>query len=267
MYTDINYQYAFYIFIQIGIDAVQIFCTSLYGDTIKSYSPDITVYPILNTAVDRVISLLMKVDIVVLGPGLDKDAHSLNTVIPKVIQHCKAEKKPLIIDFELYFLTPTIINSLAQFPYPGVIILPNAMEFDKLYELMKTPTSSSSVSIDLVKFGENIYILRKGCTDVGISTNPESTWTLTQGGSARRSAGQGHMLAGAVATYYFWAMKKIPEAKSYSRGPMFKAAIATYAAAQLIRRCNQMSFELHNRSMMTSDMIANIFDAVNNIDD
>lgn len=197
-------------------------------------------------------------DVVVIGPGLVQEPHSTNTIIPRVVQACKTLKKPLILDLDPYFLTQTVVNQFLKYPDPGVIWITNGQEFETLYPMIKNAGdySNAQTSIDFDKMGDNILFFRKGCTDMGISSNPTASWSLSKGGSFRRSAGQGDMIAGATGIYYYWAVNSIAANITATHGRMLPAAVASYYAAKMMRAANSKGVRERGRSTITSDMLA-----------
>lgn len=236
---------------------MHIFCTVEAADALRFYSPDFSVHPILNLEA-RLLAEIVLMDVIVMGPGLAPDAHGMQLVV-KVINLCKLHKKPLVLDLEVPFWTLATANALIMMTYPGVIITPNIPEFERLYTEMKLQgdASNSHATINFAKYGNYIFFLRKGCTDQGMSANPFSSWSISEGGSAKRSTGQGHLLAGITGTYFFWATKYI-HANETVRGHMFPAAVASYSAAKLVRSLSRRGYESHSRSMASTDMIDKI---------
>lgn len=223
-------------------------------------SPNIIVHPLHDVNVDILISKINTMDVVVLGPGLDKEPHSANTVIPRVVAACKSLKKPLVVDLDPYFLTQAVLNQLLKYPAPGVVMIMNSDEFEIIYKMIKSAGSYSDahLSLDWEKLGENFMVYRKGCTDVAVSQNPASSWSLSEGGSPRRSSGQGHMIAGATGIYFYWAINTLPANLTTANGPMFPAAMATYYSAKMMRAANRLAFAEKGRSTLTTDMLEKV---------
>lgn len=226
--------------------------------------PDVVVHPLHDVNVEIFISKLNNMDVVVMGPGLDKEVHSANVIIPRVVLACKTLKKPLIIDLDPYFLTQPVVNQFLKYPEPGVIWITSGAEFEILYPMIKNSGdfSNAQTSIDFDKMGENIFFFRKGCTDMGISSNPVASWSLSKGGSFRRSAGQGDMIAGATGIYYYWAVNSIAANITSTHGRMLPAAVASYYAAKMMRAANYMGVRERGRGTITSDMLAYVQDVL-----
>lgn len=243
-----------------GADEVHIVCSKASAPTIQVICPDFVMHPIVDVDANKAVAILKEKDVVLLGPGLEHTQHSIN-VINLIIPQMKALKKPLVIDLNEYFYTPAFLNSLFNYPEPGLILMVNAAEFEKIYLHMKTKDafSDSHVNLDFNRIGPNILIYRKGCTDMAFAKYPTSSWSLNEGGSARRSVGQGSVIAGATAIYYHWAMLTIGQNTTKSSyGPMMQASVAVYSGATLMRSCNKKAVTEHGRSVITSDMIAHI---------
>ncbi|XP_077299238.1 ATP-dependent (S)-NAD(P)H-hydrate dehydratase-like [Arctopsyche grandis] len=249
--------------LKVGADEVHIVCTRASAPTIQVICPDFVMHPIVDVDANKVVAVLKEKDVVLLGPGLELTQHSIN-VINMIIPQMKVLKKPLVIDLNEYFYTPAFLNSLFNYPEPGVILTVNAAEFEKIYAHMRSKDAfgDSHVNLDFNRIGANMLIHRKGCSDMAFTKYPASSWSLSEGGSARRSVGQGSVIAGATAIYYHWAMLTIGQnSTKASFGPMMQASVAAYSAATLMRSCNNKAVSELGRSVVTSDMVSQI-DAV-----
>lgn len=234
-----------------------IFCDPDTAQVLKRYSPDLSLFETLGT-IQKTRKLLELVDVVLLGPGLKIDSNT-NMVISEIINYCKREKKPLVIDMDVYFWNRQVINMLAMFPKSGVILMADQEVFMKVYELLKKEGGDGKkIQLDKEKFGPNIYILRKGCINRGISTNPQASWHSIEVDIGKKSFGQGQILSGATAAFYFLAIKHTEVESMEKFGDMYHAGVATHAASKLIRECSMQTYESMSHGMITSDVFARI---------
>lgn len=127
----------------------------------------------------------------------------------------------------------------------GAILTPNAVEFRRLFGETKSTD-------DLVKIiGKNVTVLEKGLSDrIYDVTHTNNVYQLPPGGSARRCGGQGDLLAGALATFYCWALNCKQESNP--------ALIACFAASFLTKNCNEEAFQEKGRGTLCGDMIEKI---------
>lgn len=125
-----------------GADLCHIFCTEEAAIPIKSYSPELIVHPLLRsdsalaklaaherssaleTAVERISAVFPRLDALVIGPGLGRDA-SVQTITRRLIERARTAHLPLIIDGDALFLAsvePAIVRGNAN-----AILTPNAV--------------------------------------------------------------------------------------------------------------------------------------------
>jgi ATP-dependent NAD(P)H-hydrate dehydratase len=253
-----------------GADLSYVFCTRESAPIIKSYSPDLIVYPNLDSmnAIEEITSLLPKLHSVVIGPGLGRDDRILATV-GQIIDKVKEIDLPMVLDADaLYFVSkcPEIVSG-----YTKDILTPNVFEFDRLYAAVYQSESNKSedpnaVSLQLSQTLGNITIVRKGNDD--IITDGHSVITCNEMGSPRRCGGQGDLLAGAISTFAYWSQKAFSE-KTPSADPSLQKyspnIVAGLGACMLARRCARLAFQKYSRSTTTSDIIKEIKNAFSSL--
>lgn len=229
--------------LKVGADAVHVFCCKDAAIPIKSYSPELMVHPVLDdeNAIELIQAWLERLHVLIIGPGLGRDPKILATVA-KLLGVCRELKKPLVIDADGLFLVAQDITIIAN--YPGVIITPNKVEFERIF-------GKDGVDMD-AKFkaiGENFTVLEKGYSDKVYNSDKPHDYLQITGGGGRRCSGQGDILAGTTAIFYFWAMQA---------GDPEPAKVACYGASYLVKKLNPKTFKIKGRSMVASDMIENI---------
>lgn len=204
-------------------------------------------------------------DVIVVGPGLERVQHSAE-IVKEVIRMCKKNNKPLIVELSDYFHAEGIIfKELANYPEPGAIVMLNSQEFEMVYPHIKIKEgfSDAHVSIDFDFLGPNILIYRKGCVDMAFSKYPKNSWSYTftkeknEKIMLKRCKGQGSTIAGMTATFFNWVLKDDSD-KWKGMDAIQKASIATYVGAKTMRLTNDYTVGEGSRSMMTSDMVENI---------
>ncbi|XP_053623184.1 ATP-dependent (S)-NAD(P)H-hydrate dehydratase-like [Plodia interpunctella] len=242
--------------LKVGADLVYVITTENAAPIIKSYSPDLIVYPYLqNNHVAKISALLRKMDVIVIGPGLGRDDSTLRLIFD-IIKTCNDLTKPLIIDADgLYFLSKNMLI-LQNYPSPGAILTPNVREADKL----KVAANSSTW---FRMWGENVSVLVKGEEDKFYSSNSLLNWSSAEGGTGRRAGGQGDILSGSLGTFFNWAIKS--RLCENNDSVHLAHSVATYAAAKFTRECNSKAFDVHGRSLTASDMLNYIHVSFDNI--
>ncbi|XP_058464056.1 ATP-dependent (S)-NAD(P)H-hydrate dehydratase isoform X1 [Malaya genurostris] len=229
--------------LKVGADLVHVFCPQAAAQVIKSYSPELIVHPLLdsNNAIIQIEPWLERLHVLVIGPGLGRDRLVLQTV-SELIKICRQLQKPLIIDADgLYLITHDI--SLVK-DYYGVILTPNAIEFCRLFG-----DDRDKIMQMMEKLGRGVTVIEKGLNDRIYDSLTLEKYECPQGGSGRRCGGQGDLLSGALATFYFWAL----ESREIS-----PAVVACTAASFLTKNCNSYAYKAKGRSMTCSDMIEQI---------
>ncbi|XP_017884293.1 ATP-dependent (S)-NAD(P)H-hydrate dehydratase isoform X1 [Ceratina calcarata] len=243
-----------------GCDLVHIFCVKEASIPLKSYSPEPIVHPVLDQydAIKQIRPWLDRLHVIIIGPGLGRDDKIFKTIV-ELITICREMKKPLVIDADGLFLIsqkPDVIKE-----YPGVILTPNAMEFSRLVKgvLDKNIQPSPVVKNNDVKhlaeaLGKNVIILHKGAKDV-IADGHKGTEAVSCGlaGSGRRCGGQGDLLSGSIAVFWWWAI-----CAGSSESSLSAPVAASYAASRLIRECNASSYKIKQRGMLTTDILEQI---------
>ncbi|XP_058835299.1 ATP-dependent (S)-NAD(P)H-hydrate dehydratase [Topomyia yanbarensis] len=230
--------------LKVGADLVHVFCPQAAAQVIKSYSPELIVHPLLDSsnAIMQIEPWLERLHVLVIGPGLGRDRLVLQTV-SELIKICRQLQKPLIIDADgLYLITHDI--SLVK-DYYGVILTPNAIEFCRLFG-----DDRGKIMQMMEKLGRGVTVIEKGLNDRIYDSLTSEKHECPQGGSGRRCGGQGDLLSGALAAFYYWALE--------SRQEISPAVVACFAASFLTKNCNSYAFKIKGRSMTCSDMIEQI---------
>ncbi|XP_023230724.1 ATP-dependent (S)-NAD(P)H-hydrate dehydratase-like [Centruroides sculpturatus] len=244
--------------LKVGCDLAYVFCNEDSAPVIKSYSPELIVYPSLNAnyATEDIKKHISKIHSVIIGPGLGRD-EKIHGAIRRVIQEAKDIKIPIVIDADGLFFICSHFDVIKG--YENAILTPNAMEFARLYKSVVGTELLKDQETDQVKYLceklGNVTIVRKGCEDT--ISNGINTITCKEKGSPRRCGGQGDLLSGSMGVFAYWSQlaSKNKEFKCHNTSPMMIAALG---ACMLTRRCNRQAFQKFSRSTTTCDMINEI---------
>ncbi|XP_060648851.1 ATP-dependent (S)-NAD(P)H-hydrate dehydratase [Drosophila nasuta] len=229
--------------IKVGADLSHVFCHAEAAPVIKSYSPDLIVHPILDRedAVEQIKPWIDRLHVVVVGPGLGRDLGVLKTAA-HVIKLCLAMGKPLIVDADGLFILNNNIELICG--QRNVILTPNAIEFQRLFGQDATAAREK-----MLRLGNGVVILEKGANDKIHIPHTSEVYTMPVGGSGRRCGGQGDLLSGSLATFFYWSLQ------SNQPNPAYLAACAS---SYFLKRLNLAAFQKLGRSMVASDMINEI---------
>lgn len=234
-----------------GADSVHVMCP-IYdvANCIKNYGPNLIVKSALEIrhVKDTMKMWLSKKQILVIGPGLDLNIpYMIKDILKEIIKISRSNNTPLILDGEamMYFAEkPDLLKD-----YPGLILTPNANEFQTLFG-----NSNPHKKISYF-FGNKCVVLKKDKVDEIYSADGKAA--CIPGGSGRRCDGQGDFLAGVLATFYCWALQG-----NYEPQRVF---CACYAASQLTKECNARAFKKLGRGLLTTDMLKEITDVFKEI--
>ncbi|KAJ2944932.1 hypothetical protein O0L34_g1827 [Tuta absoluta] len=239
-----------------GADLVYVITTETAAPVIKSYSPDLIVYPYLHQRLlSKMVYPVADMDVVVIGPGWGRDDDTLE-LFYEIIHICKKIGKPLVIDGDGLYAISRNAGVIEEYPSPGVILTPGRKDADKLDLSISAGSKNPSWALN---WGDYVSVLTKGKEDTFYSTVPQFGWRLKKGGSPRRVGGQGEILAGALATFYHWGIKA--NVCSNMHSVQLAQTFAAAAAANLTRLCNALAYRTYGRSMTASDMLRVIYKA------
>ncbi|RCK57911.1 ATP-dependent (S)-NAD(P)H-hydrate dehydratase [Candida viswanathii] len=290
----------------VGADLSHVICEKAAAPVIKSYTPDLMVHPylvdlnnpavklsdeeldklkqlpideviktndnaVLNKIIDelvlpKVMSLLNRIDIVVVGPGFGRDPLMLKSLV-RIIEEIKVLNLPIVLDADSLFLLSTKPQLISN--YPKAIITPNVVEFQRIAKALSIEVSLSesdkSKMIEQTqevskKLGD-VIVFRKGEQDIIVKAD---TYLINEvQGSNKRVGGQGDTLTGAIATLVNWSNNYILKVwdNKVELGQVEANLLACYAASSLVRCACNKAFKKYGRSMQTSNIHEFLHDA------
>uniref|UniRef100_K3XA99 ATP-dependent (S)-NAD(P)H-hydrate dehydratase n=1 Tax=Globisporangium ultimum (strain ATCC 200006 / CBS 805.95 / DAOM BR144) TaxID=431595 RepID=K3XA99_GLOUD len=256
-----------------GADLCHLFCTEEAAIPIKSYSPELIVHPLLRSdnslkgleasdrenavqaAVDKISDVFSRLDTLVVGPGLGRDA-GVQEITRQLIQRAKSASLPLVLDGDALFLIslePDVIRG-----YTHAILTPNAMEYARLcvsIGLLDEADPAKAAKIHPAQLSQTLgpVVIKKGRADT--FTDGENTYQNDEFGCPRRCGGQGDILTGAIATFVAWSKYAQSVKDEFSGNPLLLAAFG----GSLVTRASALeAFDLHQRSMTSPDVLQSI---------
>jgi len=261
-----------------GADLAFCFCAEEAAIPLKSYSPELMVAPVYKAVefdkairrqqqkqqgdvksekldeeteklveqmVEEVCSMMDRMHVLVLGPGLGRCPLVLEATA-RIIQRAQSQYHlPLVIDADgLFLLTlPKYRENLLSNDSP-VILTPNAMELKRLL----------AVNHNTESLPEQCWIIEKGAVDSirpAASTSTTPTMTCGEIGGLKRSGGIGDVLAGTCGTLVAWNSILSGRGKASSSD----LPLACWTACCFVKRSTKMAFEKHRRSMTAPDIL------------
>lgn len=209
----------------------------------------------------KIVRLLERIDIVVIGPGFGRDPLMLKTLV-KVIEQIKVMNKPMILDADALYLLA--INPLLIKNYTQAIITPNVVEFDRLAKKLNIESTMGDTnvsnlikaSIELSQKLGNVTVIYKNFKEV-LARNDQYLISDFKG-SNRRVGGQGDTLTGAIATFVNWSNnydKDLWEKPTKNKlQPDDLTLLGCFAASCTVRLAASKAFAKYGRSMQTSNV-------------
>lgn len=194
---------------------------------IKTYSPNLMVHPLMrqtpsshasNAATSshekdpdtdaehlsaKIIEMLPRLHVLVVGPGLGRDP-LMHATVARVIRAARDREMPVVIDadgLQIVQKDPKLVAG-----YRGAVLTPNVVEFGRLcraLDINPGDNNSETAKVEaLAKALKGVTIIEKGAKD--FISNGETTLADDLQGGKKRSGGQGDTLTGAVATFLAW---------------------------------------------------------------
>lgn len=245
-----------------GADLSYIFCMKDAAGPIKSYSPELIVLPFLDDEHGRCLTLsrLVNIHSLVIGPGLGENV-DVQSLVVSIIQCIKENKKSLSkisLVFDADGIGLLTENKDILQDYSGsVYVTPNANEIKKLafaYFGRRDINTEDDAALQRLaeSINTNAVLILKGQCDKIITRTTSHRCSVS--GSLRRVGGQGDLISGSLGLFSYWA-HLLREKENTSIPP---EVIASYSACAITRLCSRFAYEEKGRSMITSDMIAQI---------
>jgi len=260
---------------RLGCDLSYVFCEPSAAQTIKSYSPNLMVSPLLRSSssipegshqsgeevAQPILDMLPRLHVMVIGPGLGRDEVTLKQVAA-IIKTAKAREPPvpMVIDADGLWLiqeNPDIIRG-----YKECILTPNVVEFARLAKALHINAKSGDPDEceQLAKAMGGVCILQKGQNDY-ISTGDGTTTSDFKGG-LKRAGGQGDTLTGSLGTFLAWRELYHEGLWDVGKEPMDRREtllLAAFAGSAITRECSRRAFAKRGRSLQAGDLTGEVY--------
>ncbi|KAF9337793.1 hypothetical protein BGZ91_009244 [Linnemannia elongata] len=263
--------------LRLGADLCHVICDEDAATAIKSYSPDLIVHPHIkiratNAAQDKkaandiwahtfdeINSLLKRIHVLVVGPGLSREKGMLQTA-KHAIEVAREQDMPIVIDADALFLIqsdPEVIKG-----YKKAVLTPNLVEFGRLCNVMNVDTEDEEAEQPAVQRLSQalggVIVIQKGKADV--ISDGQKVQVVDNEGGLKRSGGQGDILTGLVATSLAWGLAYEKDVWQHTHPVKQEdvAMTACFGACVINRECSRLAFEKHKRALQSSDVLAEI---------
>lgn len=270
---------------RLGCDLSYVFCEPSAAPTIKSYSPNLMVSPILRSRASLtsqarnvgeekepsdeelaqpIVDMLPRLHVLVIGPGLGRDEVTQRQV-RAIIKAARSYNPPIpmVLDADalwLIQLEPELIKG-----YPECILTPNVIEFGRLAraigmnELDKNPEKQCQEMSNILG---GVCVIQKGPVDY-ISQGKDTTVSDFQGG-LKRAGGQGDTLTGSLGTFLGWRQlyhEKLWDIGGEEMSRPETLLLAAFAGSAITRECSRRAFAKRARALQASDLTEEVPDA------
>lgn len=112
-----------------------------------------------------------RLHVIVIGPGLGREPTTFD-VITEIIRLCAQQRKPLVIDADGLFLVANRPETIKDYPPPGVVLTPNAIEFARLVSTSNfEQENDTNFAATVQQLGENVTVVCKGIDDMIFNKN------------------------------------------------------------------------------------------------
>ena len=214
-----------------------VICTPTAATVIKSYSPNLMVHPLMRSSpaspsapvtsgghtddtdaskiAGRIIPMLDRLHVLVIGPGLGRDPLMQDTCA-LVIRAARERGMPLVLDADALQIVqrdPGLVKG-----YALAVLTPNVVEFGRLTKALgveeevarakeqggeKGEGNGETAKVEaLARALGGVMVVQKGPRDH--LSDGRTTWTVDLEGGRKRSGGQGDTLTGSIATFLGW---------------------------------------------------------------
>ncbi|KAA0202407.1 hypothetical protein HAZT_HAZT004525 [Hyalella azteca] len=239
-----------------GADLAHVFCARDAAAPIKAYSPELIVHPALDCPdpMSEISVWLPRLHSLLLGPGLGRRPQIFAT-LNHIIQDAIDKQIPMVFDADALFYLNDNFDVLKG--YRNVILTPNRVEFARLYRsVLKRDLRADDIEVENIEQLAKhlgVTILCKGQTDIIVGDDVILTCNVT--GAPRRCGGQGDVLSGATALFYYWA-HGTSVACHNTPLPLPAGPLAAWAAAALTRTAMKIAFKNTGRGTLTNDVLS-----------
>ncbi|KAI1113617.1 H-hydrate dehydratase [Nemania sp. NC0429] len=295
---------------RLGCDMSHVICTPGAAAVIKTYSPNLMVHPVMRqspppTTADkdkdndkdndaeqvagRIIDMLGRLHVLVVGPGLGRDP-LMHETCARVLAAARERGMPVVLDADVLAIvtrSPELVMGWRE-----VVLTPNVVEFGRLWKGVFPNTESEERGAGEKeekegKEGEKkdeaaqvralsralggVTIVQKGQKD--LISNGQTTLVVDVKGGLKRSGGQGDTLTGSIATFLAWRKAYLDGLWDHPAGDNADTklaeaetlGLAAFGGAAITRECSRLAFEKHGRSLQASDLTEQVYVAFQNL--
>lgn len=202
----------------------------------------------------NVVSMLPRLHVVVIGPGLGRDP-LMHETCARVITEARKLEMPFVLDADGLMLAqqrPELVHG-----YKLCILTPNVVEFGRLAEskgINPHEGDHTQVCAKLASAFGGVTVIQKGPLDY-ISNGAETLVSDLEGGY-KRSGGQGDTLTGSLGTLLAYRKAYLDRLWEHENdlSPDECLMLAAFGGSSITRECSRLAFRKHGRALQASDL-------------
>jgi ATP-dependent NAD(P)H-hydrate dehydratase len=232
---------------------------------------------------DKIIAMLDRLHVLVIGPGLGRDALMQETCA-RVLVAARERNLAVVLDADGLYLVqtrPELIHG-----YKECILTPNVVEFQRLAKSQNLnlehppppsagedspsggkggggggPEEGEEACARLARSFGGVTIIQKGRED--IISDGATTLVSSGPGGLKRSGGQGDTLTGCVATFLAWRRAYLEGLWPHGGGldAAELLALAAFGGSAITRECSRLAFAEKGRSLQAGDLTGFVHEA------
>ena len=265
---------------RLGCDLSYVFCEPSAAATIKSYSPNLMVSPILRSLASLrvegregneteeelakpILDMLSRIHVLVIGPGLGRDEMTQRQVSGVIKAAKKMERPiPMVLDADALWLVQNDLDLVKG--CKDVVLTPNVVEFARLAKAAGVDPKEGKAEEVCKKLSSilgGVCIIQKGQIDYISNGQEVVAGDLT--GGLKRSGGQGDTLTGSLGTFLGWreayhdGLWEENDGGKEQKEKLTRAEtllLAAFGGSSITRECSRRAFVKHGRALQASDL-------------
>ncbi|KAG7292701.1 hypothetical protein NEMBOFW57_002739 [Staphylotrichum longicolle] len=283
---------------RLGCDMSHVICTPTAATVIKTYSPNLMVHPLMRSSPSsasapvtthpsaassssgevspsdvaaRIIPMLDRLHVLVIGPGLGRDPLMQETCA-LVVRAARDKGMPMVLDADALQIVqrdPDLVRG-----YGLAVLTPNVVEFGRLTAALgvdeevqkaKERAGETAKVEALARALGGVTVVQKGAVDQ--ISDGKVTFAVDLEGGRKRSGGQGDTLTGSIATFLGW--RKAYLDGLWEHGGKVKeeelVGLAVFGGSAITRECSRLAFAKRGRSLQASDLTDEVHTAFLNL--
>lgn len=215
----------------------------------------------IDSVSSQVLSMLPRLHVVVIGPGLGRD-EAMQETCARVITKAREMNLPFVLDADGLMLATTRPELVKG--YKECIMTPNVVEFGRLAESVGLDVKGgdpSKLCEELAKAFGGPTIIQKGAKDY--ISNGKHTLISEGEGGLKRSGGQGDTLTGSLGTLLAYRKAYLDKIWDHdgSLDESETLALAAWGGSAITRECSRLAFKEMGRSLQAGDLTDHVHEA------